>query len=63
MFVKLTLMVIYRQATGGVSGITWGNQTYDTSTALVSGSPSVETRTVAQGVDIQETEAVLVQFL
>jgi hypothetical protein len=54
-------MILYRQVTD-ISGVTWGGQTYETSDARVSGSLAVEVRRVAQGVDIQETEAILVQF-
>ncbi|KAH7928288.1 glycoside hydrolase family 79 protein [Leucogyrophana mollusca] len=45
------------------SGLTWGGQTYETSDARVSGQEVVETVPVSAGVDIQETEAILVQFL
>lgn len=50
-----------RQATD-VSGITWGGQTYETSNCRVFGSLSVQERKIAQGVDIQDTEVVLVHF-
>lgn len=55
-------MIFSRQATD-VSGITWGGQTYETSDGRVSGSLSIETRTIAQGVEIQETEAILLHFI
>ncbi|KAF8220113.1 glycoside hydrolase family 79 protein [Tricholoma matsutake] len=44
------------------SGVTWGGQTYETSDARVSGSLSTQVVKAAQGFNIQETEAVLVQF-
>ncbi|KAG5716858.1 hypothetical protein E4T56_gene3419 [Termitomyces sp. T112] len=45
-----------------VSGLTWGGQSYETSSGRVSGSISVQTGNVASGVDIVATEAVLVSF-
>ncbi|KDR77805.1 hypothetical protein GALMADRAFT_65725 [Galerina marginata CBS 339.88] len=45
------------------SGLKWGGQTYETSDGKVSGSLQVTTANVASGVEIQETEAVLLTFL
>ncbi|GLB40604.1 putative glycosyl hydrolase family 79 C-terminal beta domain [Lyophyllum shimeji] len=44
------------------SGVTWGGQTYETSNGRVGGHLKVEHKPIAQGLDIQETEAVLVSF-
>jgi len=60
--VSMTLKRLAIKQATDASGITWGSQTYETSNGRVSGSLSVQTRTIAQGVDIQETEAVLVHF-
>ncbi|RDB30967.1 Beta-glucuronidase [Hypsizygus marmoreus] len=56
---------VRRLATGratDVSGVTWGGQSYETSDGRVSGALKVETLPVAAGLDIQETEVVLVEF-
>ncbi|EGN99003.1 glycoside hydrolase family 79 protein [Serpula lacrymans var. lacrymans S7.3] len=45
------------------SGLTWGGQTYETSDARVSGQEVLQYIPVSAGIDIQETEVVLVQFL
>ncbi|KZP27312.1 glycoside hydrolase family 79 protein [Athelia psychrophila] len=45
------------------AGLTWGGQTYETSTGLVSGSESALVTLVASGVNISDTEAILLQFL
>ncbi|KAJ7178640.1 glycoside hydrolase family 79 protein [Mycena crocata] len=44
------------------SGLTWGGQTYETKSGRAEGKLSVETKLVAEGVDIAETEVVLLQF-
>ncbi|CAA7267056.1 unnamed protein product [Cyclocybe aegerita] len=44
------------------TGLTWGGQTYETSDARVSGELRVEEVDVASGLDIQETEVVLLNF-
>ncbi|KAI9567289.1 glycoside hydrolase family 79 protein [Boletus coccyginus] len=54
------LSIPYANAT---SGITWGGQTYETPDARVSGKLQVETLDVSAGLDIKETEAVLISFL
>ncbi|KAH0833145.1 glycoside hydrolase family 79 protein [Lanmaoa asiatica] len=54
------LNITYANAT---SGITWGGQTYETANARVSGLLQVETLDVSTGLDVQETEAVLLSFL
>ncbi|KAG6853789.1 hypothetical protein C0991_001378 [Blastosporella zonata] len=45
-----------------VSGLTWGGQTYETSDGRVGGSLDLETKPVSNGLDIQETEVILVTF-
>jgi hypothetical protein len=44
------------------SGITWGGQTYETSNAKVSGTLNVTTASTSAGVDLLETEVVLLTF-
>ncbi|KII84460.1 glycoside hydrolase family 79 protein [Plicaturopsis crispa FD-325 SS-3] len=44
------------------SGVTWGGQTYETSDAKVSGDLDVQVAPVSAGVDIAETEVVLLTF-
>ncbi|KZV62776.1 glycoside hydrolase family 79 protein [Peniophora sp. CONT] len=44
------------------SGVTWGGQTYETSDALVSGKLQTQTVPVSAGVDVHETEVVMVTF-
>jgi hypothetical protein len=44
------------------TGLTWGGQTYETSDARVSGTLQVTNVDVASGVDIQETEVVMLCF-
>ncbi|KAJ6544845.1 glycoside hydrolase family 79 protein [Mycena vulgaris] len=43
-------------------GLTWGGQTYETENGKVAGKLQLETRSVDQGVDIAETEVVLLCF-
>jgi hypothetical protein len=43
-------------------GVTWGGQTYETQDGKVAGSPSTLTVPVSQGVDIYDTEVVLLTF-
>ena len=45
-----------------VSGLAWGGQSWETPEFLVSGKEVFETRSWDEGVDIRETEAVLVWF-
>ncbi|KAG0708093.1 glycoside hydrolase family 79 protein [Suillus ampliporus] len=45
------------------TNLTWGGQTYETSDGRVSGPLTVDTLPVSCGVDLQETEAILVTFL
>ncbi|KAJ7746112.1 glycoside hydrolase family 79 protein [Mycena maculata] len=45
-----------------VSNLTWGGQTYETSDARVSGSLTTESGTVAGGIDIPATQAVMLSF-
>lgn len=51
----------YRMATD-VEGLTWGGQTYETSDGRIGGTLNVESRFVADGVDISDTEVVLLNF-
>lgn len=44
------------------SGLTWGGQTYETSDARAQGELEIETIQVASGLDIAETEVVLLSF-
>jgi hypothetical protein len=44
------------------SGLTWGGQTYETPDARPSGNVVTETKAVADGIDIAETEVILVTF-
>ncbi|KAJ7052496.1 glycoside hydrolase family 79 protein [Mycena amicta] len=44
------------------SGLTWGGQTYETSNGLVGGTATTETGTVAVGIDLPATQAILVSF-
>ncbi|KAG1725353.1 glycoside hydrolase family 79 protein [Suillus paluster] len=55
-----TLKIRYASDT---TNLTWGGQTYETSDGRVSGPLTVDTLPVSSGVDLQETEAVLVTFL
>ncbi|TFK70312.1 glycoside hydrolase family 79 protein [Pluteus cervinus] len=45
-----------------VTGLKWGGQTYETPDGRVAGDLSVQTSTVAAGVDIQSTEVVMILF-
>ncbi|KAJ7216001.1 glycoside hydrolase family 79 protein [Mycena pura] len=45
-----------------VSNLTWGGQTYETSTGRVSGTLKTESGTVAGGIDIPATQAVMISF-
>lgn len=54
------LNISYADAT---SGLTWGGQTYETSDARVSGPLVMEAVPVSQGVDVQETEVVMLSFI
>jgi len=49
----------YADDTGG---LTWGGQSWETPEFLVSGEEVSETRSWDEGVDIKETEAILVWF-
>ena len=44
------------------SGLKWGGQSWETPEFLVSGEEDIETRSWEEGVDIKETEAILVWF-
>jgi len=43
-------------------GLTWGGQSWETPEFLVSGEEVLETKLCGEGVDIKETEAILVWF-
>jgi len=45
-----------------VSGLTWGGQTYETGDARVGGASTPEAGTVAVGIEIPATQAVLIAF-
>jgi len=44
------------------SGLTWGGQTYETASGLVSGTLKVTTQKVSDGVEVSATEIVLLTF-
>ena len=44
------------------SGLRWGGQTYETDDGLVRGEVKVEKGDVSSGVDLSDTEAVLILF-
>jgi hypothetical protein len=56
------LTVMTRRLATDVTGLTWGGRNYETRDGRVAGSLRVETALVAKGVDIKETEAVLLTF-
>ncbi|KAJ7650426.1 glycoside hydrolase family 79 protein [Roridomyces roridus] len=45
-----------------VSSVTWGGQSYETPDGRISGSPAEEKGTVAEGIDIPATQAVMLTF-
>lgn len=55
-----TLKIGYASDT---ANLTWGGQTYETSDGRVSGPLFVDILPISSGVDLQETEAILVTFL
>ena len=44
------------------TGVTWGGQTYETSDGKVRGSVEVTTVPVSQGVEVHDTEVVMLTF-
>ncbi|KXN91627.1 hypothetical protein AN958_12479 [Leucoagaricus sp. SymC.cos] len=44
------------------AGLTWGGQTYETSDGKVSGAEKTEAVDLTKGIDIHDTEAILVSF-
>jgi len=50
--------VVYSTA-DATQGVTWGGQTYETQDGKVAGVLSTLTIPVSQGVDIYDTEAIL----
>ncbi|KAJ8521136.1 hypothetical protein ONZ45_g2122 [Pleurotus djamor] len=60
-----TKILVKRLAIGhadDVSGLTWGGQTYETDDGRVGGTLNAATGSVLDGLDIHDTEAVLVSF-
>ncbi|KAJ7773034.1 glycoside hydrolase family 79 protein [Mycena metata] len=58
-------MTIKRLAIGfadDTSGVTWGGQTYETTSGLVEGKLKLEYAPISKGFDIAETEVVLLDF-
>jgi Glycosyl hydrolase family 79 C-terminal beta domain len=55
------MIVKYRTA-DATKGVTWGGQTYETQDGKVAGTLSTLTVPVANGVDIYDSEAVLLTF-
>lgn len=56
------LTVLFYSLATDASGLTWGGQTYETGNGRVAGTLKLDTLQVAGGVDIKETEAILLQF-
>jgi hypothetical protein len=44
------------------AGVTWGGQTYETADARVSGALAVDSVRISAGVDVHDTEVVMVSF-
>ncbi|KAJ7032482.1 glycoside hydrolase family 79 protein [Mycena alexandri] len=58
-------MTVKRLAIGfadDTSGVTWGGQTYETTNGLVEGKLKLEYAPISKGLDIAETEVVLLDF-
>ena len=53
--------LVYSTA-NAAQGLTWGGQTYETKDGKVAGVLSTLSMPVSQGVDIHDTEAVLLAF-
>jgi hypothetical protein len=45
------------------SGLTWGGQSYETSDARANGTEITDQSSVSNGVDIKDTEVVLLNFV
>lgn len=45
-----------------VSGLTWGGQSYETRDARANGTETMDKSLVSAGVDIKDTEVVLLNF-
>ena len=60
---RLLIFCVKTRHADGTTGLRWGGQTYETSDARVSGSLDISTVNVADGVDIQATEVVMLTFL
>ncbi|KDR78214.1 hypothetical protein GALMADRAFT_155191 [Galerina marginata CBS 339.88] len=61
--IKMTVKRLSIPRADATAGVTWGGQTFETSTGRPSGKVQVQTANVAAGVDVQATEAVLLTFL
>ncbi|KDR71209.1 hypothetical protein GALMADRAFT_75264 [Galerina marginata CBS 339.88] len=59
---KMTIKRLFIPHADLGSGVTWGGQTYETSTGRVSGTLQTTTVDVSAGVSIQDSEAVLLSF-
>ncbi|KAG6887825.1 hypothetical protein C0995_012372 [Termitomyces sp. Mi166 len=59
---KITVKRLAIRHADDVSGLTWGGQSYETADGRRSGSVSVQTGSVAAGVDIAATEAVSIDL-
>lgn len=44
-------------------GLTWGGRSYETSDARANGTETTETGAISAGVDIRDTEVVLLTFI
>ncbi|PPQ90810.1 hypothetical protein CVT25_012130 [Psilocybe cyanescens] len=60
---KMTVKRLFVPHADDTTGLTWGGQTYETSDAKVSETLQVQTANVSDGVDIHETEVVMLSFL
>ncbi len=58
----MTHDVLCISTANATEGVTWGGQTYETKDGNVAGVLSTRTMPVGQGVDIYDTEAVLLTF-
>jgi hypothetical protein len=58
----ITILTFHFRYADDASGLTWGGQTYETNDGRVSGTLTTETATVSAGVDVHDTEVVLLTF-
>jgi hypothetical protein len=59
---EMTVKRLKIEYANSISGLTWGGQTFETPDARPSGSLVVPQAKVSDGVDIEETEVVMIQF-